>query len=81
MRQTGWAMIALGVAILAFAARPLPAFVLPADWADWWFRLVMGDPSNGMGFARVAQWLFIEVPIGTLGGLVFLASGVMEVRK
>ena len=81
MRPNGWAMIAAGVAVLAYAARPLPAFVLPTDWADWWFRAVVGDTANGMALANAAFWLFIEVPILTPFGIVLVWLGTMEVRK
>ena len=77
----GRVLIAAGFAILAFVARPLPAFVLPAAWADWWFWLVVGDPSNGMAFAHAAYWLFIQVPIFTPVGIGLVAWGMKELRK
>lgn len=77
----GWAIIAVGVAVLAFVARPLPAFFMPAMLADWWLRLVVGDPSGGMATAYAMRWMFIEVPIFTPIGIGLIACGVKEVRK
>ena len=73
--------IAAGIAALAYAARMLPVFVLPKEWAMWWFQLVFGDPSGGMGFAYVVQWLFMEVPFLGMVGLLLILSGIPRAKK
>jgi hypothetical protein len=73
MTASRW-KIAAGVAALTYVARLLPAFVLPKEWGMRWFRLVVGDPSGGMGFAYVAQWLFFEVPLLLLMLMLFSFS-------
>ena len=73
--------ILAGSAALAYVARLLPVFVLPKDSAEWWFRLVFGDPSGGMGFAYVAQWLFMEVPLLVPCGLLLILSGIPRAKK
>ena len=73
--------IAAGIAALAYAARMLPVFVLPKEWGMWWFRLVFGDPSGGMGFAYVVQWLFMEVPLLVPAGLLLILSGIPRPKK
>lgn len=77
------ALIVIGVAVLAYVARMLPVFVLPKELGMWWFRLVVGDPSGGMGFAYVAQWLFFELPLLGLAGLTLILLGLTgtETRK
>lgn len=73
--------IAAGIVALAIAGRMLPVFILQKESAEWWFRLVAGDPSNGMGFAIVAQWLFIEVPLLVPAGLLLILSGIPREKK
>jgi hypothetical protein len=73
--------IAAGIAALAYVARMLPVFVLPKEWGMWWFRLVFGDPSGGMGFAYVVQWLFMEVPLLVPVGLLLILSGIPRAKK
>ena len=75
------ALIVIGVAVLAYVARMLPVFVLPKESAEWWFRMVFGDPSGGMGFAYVAQWLFMEVPLLGLAGLTLILLGTLGTEK
>jgi len=74
-----WKIVA-GIAALAYVARLLPVFVLPKESAEWWFRLVFGDPSGGMGFAYVVQWLFLEVPLLVPLGLVLILSGIKRAK-
>ena len=73
--------IAAGIAALAYAARMLPVFVLPKELGVWWFRLVFGDPSGGMGFAYVVQWLFMEVPLLVPAGLLLILSGIPRAKN
>lgn len=77
----GRALIVVGVLALAYAARPLPAFAMSRDDAEWWLRLVMGDPSQGMGFAIMAAWMFLEVPLLVPAGIVLVWWGVKEMRR
>jgi hypothetical protein len=69
------------VAAVAYVARFLPAFVLPKELGMWWFRLVVGDPSGGMGFAYVVQWLFFEVPLLALMLMLFSYSVTGKKKK
>lgn len=56
-------VLAVGVVILTFVARVLPAFVLPVEWSNWWLATFVGDQSEGMSTAYAAEWILIEIPI------------------
>ena len=69
-----WACMAFVILGLIGIFWPLPLFLLPSNWADYYLKLLVDiEKDKSAGSALPFFWAFVTLPIGMLSVIISLS--------